>query len=75
MNLNYCCPDFKKLVHPAEAGLGLVVLTNKRGPRFFLMYQKDWQVPVAEAGIQINFCPYCGDKLKGHFSEEKENSS
>jgi hypothetical protein len=75
MNLNYCCPDLEKLVHPTEAGLGLAVLMNKGGPRFFLMYQKDWQVPVAEAGIQINFCPYCAGKLTELFSEGKENSS
>jgi hypothetical protein len=74
MDLNSCCPDMEKLVHPSEAGLGLAVLINKRGPRFFLMYQKDWQVPIAEAGIQINFCPYCGGKLMEHLSEGKENS-
>jgi hypothetical protein len=74
MHLNYSCPDLEKLVHPAEAGLGLAVLMNKRSPRFFLMYQKDWQVPVAESGIQVNFCPYCGGKLTKLFLEGKENS-
>lgn len=63
MNLTYCCSDLEKLAHPKEAGLGLIVVINKRGPRFFLMYQEDWNVPIAEAGIQINFCPYCGSKL------------
>jgi hypothetical protein len=63
MNLAYCCSDMEKLAHPKEPGLGLVIVINKRGPRFFLMYQKDWNVPSAEAGIQIGFCPYCGNKL------------
>jgi hypothetical protein len=74
MNLNYCCPDLEKLVHPTEAGLGLAVLINKRAPRFFLMYQKDWQVPVSEAGIQIKFCPYCGGKLTELPLAGEENS-
>jgi hypothetical protein len=75
MTYSYCCPDLEKLVHPGEAGLGLLIVINKRGPRFFLEYRKDWQVPVAEAGIQIRFCPYCGSELKGPSSmrEGKEN--
>ena len=63
MNLTYCCSELEKLAHPKEAGLGLHVVTNKRGPRFFPMYQKDWNVPVADAGIEISFCPCCGRKL------------
>jgi hypothetical protein len=27
------------------------------------MYQKDWNIPAAEAGIQIKFCPYCVTEL------------
>ena len=61
--MTYCCPDLEKLAHPREPGLGLLIVINKRGPRFILEYRKDWQVPVAEAGIQIKFCPYCGSKL------------
>jgi hypothetical protein len=62
-----CCPGLEKLVDrkPGEAGLGLVILTGKRGSRFFLEYRKDWQVPVAEAGIEIKFCPFCGRELTG----------
>jgi hypothetical protein len=61
--MSYCCPDLEKLAHPREAGLGLLILINKRGPSFILEYRKDWQVPVAEAGVPIKFCPYCGSKL------------
>jgi hypothetical protein len=62
--MSYCCPDLEKLAHhPREPGLGLFFVINKRGPRFILEYRKDWQVPVAEAGIQIKFCPYCGNNL------------
>jgi hypothetical protein len=57
----------EKLAHPGATGLGLLVMINKRGPRFFLEYRKDWQVPAAEAGTQISFCPYCGSELKGLF--------
>jgi hypothetical protein len=63
--MTYCCPELEKLAHPSEAGFRLVVVINKRGPRFLLMYQKAWQLPVAEGGIQIRFCPYCGSKLIG----------
>jgi len=72
--MTYCCPELEKLAHPTEAGLGLVTIINKRGPRFFLLYQKDWQVPAAEAGIQIKFCPYCGSKLTGPPLMPEENS-
>jgi hypothetical protein len=69
--INYaaCCPDLEGLVAKPgrEAGLGLLLVMNKRGPRFFLEYRKDWQVPVAEAGIQIEFCPYCGRNLADLF--------
>ncbi len=61
--MTYCCPDLEKLARLEEGGLGLVRVTNKRGTRFLLMYQKDWHVPIAEALIQIHFCPYCGTKL------------
>jgi hypothetical protein len=63
--MSYCCPDLEKLLHHPreEAGLGLLLVINKRGPRFILEYRKDWQVPIAEAGVRIKFCPYCGSKL------------
>jgi len=74
MKLNSCCPDLERLSHPKEPGLGLIVSINKRGPRFFLMYQNDWQVPFAEAGTQINYCPYCGSKLAEILVGAGENS-
>ena len=65
MKMTYCCPDLGKLAHPSGTGLGLLVMINKRGLRFFLEYRKDWQVPSAEAGILISYCPYCGSELSG----------
>ncbi len=62
--MTYCCPDLEKLIHHGETGLGLLVVVDKRGTRFFLEYRKDWHVPVA-TGIQIKFCPFCGSKLTG----------
>jgi hypothetical protein len=62
VNMDYCCSELEKLLHP-QSGLGIMRVTNKRGTRFLFMYQKDWNVPVAEAGIQIHFCPFCGSKL------------
>jgi len=59
----YCCPDLEKLANPQAGGLGLVRITNKRGTRFLLLYQEDWDVPVAKAGTQIQFCPYYETKL------------
>jgi hypothetical protein len=63
--MKYCCPALAKLAHPTEPGLGVMVVIGKWGASFFLMYSKDWQVPVAEAGIPIQHCPFCGSKLTG----------
>lgn len=62
-----CCSNLEKLADrkSGEAGLGLMIVTHKCGTRFFLENRKDWQVPVAEAGIEIKFCPYCGSQLTG----------
>ena len=60
--MNCCCAELEKLIHP-QGGLGLMRLTNKWGTRFFLLYQKDWNVPVAEGGIQIHFGRFFGSKL------------
>jgi len=61
--MSYWCSDLEKLVHPKEAGLGLLIVVDKRGPHFILEYRKDWRISIAEAGIQISCCPYCGSKL------------
>ena len=60
--MNCCCAQLDKLIHP-QNGLGLMRVINKWETRFFLLYRKDWHVPVAEGGIQIHFCPFCGSKL------------
>jgi hypothetical protein len=73
--MTYCCPDLEKLAHPTEAGLGLFIIIDKRGSRFIIEYRKDWYVPVAEAGILITFCPYCGSKLTTGPSSASEESS
>ena len=62
VHVNYCCAELEKLIQ-TQNGLGIMKVTNKWGTRFLLLYQKDWHVPVAEAGIQIHFCPFCGTKL------------
>jgi hypothetical protein len=38
-----CCSDLEKLVDrkSGDAGLGLLILINKRGSRFILEYRKD----------------------------------
>jgi hypothetical protein len=67
MNYVACCPDLEHLIAKPDwkNRLGLMIVINKRGPQFFLQYQKDWSVPVAADGIQIAFCPYCGSQLRG----------
>jgi hypothetical protein len=60
--VNYWCAEFEKLIHP-QSGLEIMRVTNKWGTRFLILYQEDWHVPVAEAGIEIHFCPFCGSKL------------
>jgi hypothetical protein len=62
VNVNYCCAELEKFLQP-QSGIGIIRVTNKRGTRFLLMFQEDWHVPVAEAGVQIHFCPFCGSKL------------
>jgi hypothetical protein len=44
--------------------LGLLWVIGKRGTRFILEYRRDWKVPIADAAIQIAYCPYCGSKLQ-----------
>jgi hypothetical protein len=61
--MNSCCPKLEELMRPTGAGFGVVRLSRKRGTWFFLEYRKDWRVPVAEAGLQIRFCPLCGADL------------
>jgi hypothetical protein len=70
MNYVACCSDLEILIAKPgrDKGLGLLILINKRGPRFILEYRKDWGVPVADAGIHIKFCSYCGSDLKRLFS-------
>jgi hypothetical protein len=61
--MTYCCTGLEKLIPPKGRGLGLFLIINQRGSRFFLEYRKDWSAPVSEATIQIQFCPFCGTKL------------
>ena len=63
--MTYCCAELEKLTHYGETRLGLVRITNRRGTRFIIEYRKDWSVSVAEAGLEIKFCPFCGTKLVG----------
>jgi hypothetical protein len=79
MNYVACCAELEKLiVKPGrEKSLGLVITIHKWGPGFLLLYQNDWSVPEAEAGIKIGFCPFCGSRLedgsgKGRGREDRE---
>jgi hypothetical protein len=69
----YCCPDLDKLAHPKDGAIGLVTVIDRRGARFLLLYQKDWKVPVAETGVQIHLCPYCGTKLSDLIESDPAN--
>ena len=66
MSFAVCCSDLEKLIvkPDKEKGLGLLWVINKRGTRFILEYRRDWKIPLADDGIQITFCPYCGRKLQ-----------
>jgi hypothetical protein len=75
MKYAHCCSELEKLAHPSGAGLGLAILANKRGARFFLEYRKDWLVSAAKIFIEIKFCPYCGSRLTGPSSMREEISN
>jgi hypothetical protein len=66
MTFATCCSDLEKLVAKLdkEKELGLLWMIGKRGTRFILEYRRDWKVPIADAAIQIAYCPYCGSKLQ-----------
>src|SRR4051794_18198022 len=71
--MTYCCKDLENFGQRTGAGLVLLTLIDKGGPRFFIEYRKDWDSPIAEAGIQIRFCPYCGRKLLELFPGYRED--
>jgi len=66
MSFAVCCSDLEELIAKPdkEKGLGLLWVIKKRGTRFILEYRRDWKIPLADDGIQITFCPYCGRKLQ-----------
>jgi hypothetical protein len=66
MTFATCCSDLEKLVAKLdkEKELGLLWVIGKRGTRFILEYRRDWKVPIADAAVQIAYCPYCGSKLQ-----------
>ena len=39
--MTHCCPDLEKLIHPSEAGIGVIRVTNRKGSRFILECRKD----------------------------------
>jgi hypothetical protein len=69
-NLDWCCDDFRaRLFHAGfrPDGLGILVLFRSRiPPMFVLEYRRPNRQepePIAEDGIRLKFCPWCGRDL------------
>jgi hypothetical protein len=71
MNLEWYCTDFRERVVRADGrrdGLGIVTFVQSRRPPVFLLQylrpnRKASAPPIAEDGIKLKFCPWCGQNL------------
>jgi hypothetical protein len=68
--LDWCCEDFRARLYQADGkrdGLGILILFLSRiPPMFILEYRRpNWKAPepIAEDGIRLKFCPWCGRDL------------
>jgi ClpA/ClpB-like protein len=69
-SLDWCCEDFRTRLYQTDGrqdGLGILVLFRSRiPPMFVLEYRRPNRKepePVAEDGIRLKFCPWCGRDL------------
>ena len=70
MNLKWCCADFRARCFQPDGrqdGLGIVVVFRSRIPPMFVWeYCRPNRMPsepIAEDGIKLKFCPWCGRNL------------
>jgi lactoylglutathione lyase len=77
MNLDWCCEDFReRLFHDdgRQDGLGIFVLFRSKVPPLFqLEYRRPNRKPpeaIAEDGIRLKFCPWCGRNLLEHYGSD-----
>src|SRR5579872_5217654 len=70
MNLNWCCDEFREHLFQTgdrQDGLGILVVLRSRTPPIILLeYRRPNRTPaepIAEAGIKLKFCPWCGLNL------------
>jgi len=70
MSQHWCCADFQRWCYQPgkrETGLGIVLVYGPRNKcRCLLEYRSPDRTPsepVAEAGVALNFCPWCGNRL------------
>jgi len=68
--LDWCCEDFRARLYQADGkqdGLGILMLFRSSiPPMFILEYRRpNWKEPepLAEDGIRLKFCPWCGRDL------------
>jgi lactoylglutathione lyase len=77
MDLGWCCEDFRgRLFHDDgnQDGLGIFVFFHSRVPPLFqLEYRRPNRKPpeaIAEDGIRLKFCPWCGRNLLEHYGSD-----
>jgi lactoylglutathione lyase len=74
MKSEWCCPEFQERFFQTEGrqdGLGILWCVRPRAvPVFRLEYRRPNRTPLepmAEDGIKLIFCPWCGRKLLEHY--------
>jgi len=74
MNSECCCAEFRERFFQTEGrqdGLGILWFVRSRAaPVFVLEYRRPNRAPpepIAEDGIKLKFCPWCGRNLLEHY--------
>jgi hypothetical protein len=77
MKSEWCCPEFQERFFQAEGrqdGLGILwIVRSRAAPVFLLEYRRPNRMPpepIAEDGIKLKFCPWCGRNLLEQYGSD-----
>ncbi len=77
MKSEWCCPKFQERFFQAEGrqdGLGILwIVRSRAAPAFLLEYRRPNRMPtepIAEDGIKLKFCPWCGRNLLKQYGSD-----